>query len=142
MAEGQDRLAAALARKAAAEAKRPTIDEEAAAIAAAEREADEAEAITRACCELGEQGRYFEVVTTDLGAIIVRRPEPVRYRRFQELEAPRVEDIERLVKPAVYWPARTQLDTMLDEQPGILMRIAAAVGKLAGVRRDELAPNS
>ena len=140
-AELQARIAAARARTSATEAARPDpmIASLRVEAEAAERAALNAEAITRATCELGAEGRHFLAVDTDQGVIIVKRPHSAVFRRFSDLDAPKHLDVEQLVKPCVTHPDRSRLDTMLEEQPAILNRLALAVGRLAGARAQDLA---
>jgi len=136
------RLEAARARKAKAEASRVEPDPLLAEVEAAERDANDAEALTDAACKLGAEGRFWLPIRTDEGAIIVKRPDAVRYRRFTDLERPTHLDVENLCKPCVHHPDRSKLDAMLEARPGLIGPIAEAVGILAGARRADLVGKS
>jgi hypothetical protein len=140
MDELQAKIAAARARKQAAEAALDEMqarDAGAAELEAVERDAADAEAILKAKSEHG--AARIACVATDMGVIILKRPHVAHFKKFQDLEAFKVADVERLVRPCVVHPPADTLDRILDEFPGVLAACAERVAYLAGVRRNDLA---
>jgi len=137
--ELETRLAAARERRRAAEAKR---EQTASALStqamveAEERDAADAEAIAKAEEEIGE--RRIAVIRTELGAVIVKRPNPVLYKRFRDKESAKTQDLEMLVRPCLVHPPFARFDAMLEEQPAVLDRVADRVVFLAGFRGKEV----
>lgn len=77
------------------------------------------------------------IITTLLGAIVVKRPHMASYRRFQDEAKSKSEDVIKLVRPCVVYPAAAELDRILSEQPGVLARLADAVATLADAAAEE-----
>lgn len=119
-------LANELADKLATE-KRALADEE--AIDAAER-------------DLGPIGKRIEVVRTDFGAVIVKRAHPAIFKRFIDRGKSNTKDLEELVRPCLVYPALSEFEGYVEQQPMILLRAANGVSSLAGVRAEELAGKS
>lgn len=137
----EDRIVAARARKAAADAKRA--ESEAAAAAAAElealeREATDAEALAKCVAEIGPVGSKICVVETDMGAVVLRRPNAALFKRFQDQGKFDSAALDKLMRPCVVYPDGARLDQILDELPATLPRLANAVVELAGARSAEL----
>lgn len=133
------RLAAARARKRKAESARESIASEAALAAqveAEERAALDEEAIAKAEAEFG--AGKIAIVSTELGCVIVKRPNPVLYKRFRDKESAKTSDLESLVRPCLVYPDSARFDAMLEEQPATLDRVADRVVYLAGFRAKEL----
>lgn len=135
--EREARLKAAKEAKAAFEARQ--VAREAARAADAElltleREVKEAEAIEKAELELGARGEHYDIVPTIYGIVIVKRPHPVIFRRFQDEGKATVESLTKLVDHARYYPDQSALDSLLDKQPAKLTECADAVCTLAGAR--------
>lgn len=138
----ESRLAAARARKAEAVARADAA--RAASMLAldverAEREAEDAEALTKAECEHGPVGVKLATVETSMGLVILKRPNTVMFRRFQDKGSFTCDAVEALVRPCVVHPDAKQLDRILGEQPGVLSMLADRVVFLAGARAQELA---
>lgn len=139
----EQRLAAARERKRAAEAAQHATAAEAQLVAeveTAEREAADAEAIAKATAEHG--AGKIAIVETDLGVVIVKRPNPVLYKRFRDKESAKTADLEQLVRPCLVHPDPSRWDAMLEEQPATLDRVADRVVFLAGFRGKELSGKS
>ena len=147
LSELRDKLAELAERKAKRDAeddarrtierrKRDLLDEE--AVAAAEEKHGRS-------IEYGERmvdGRKIAIVRTDLGVVIVKRPNHVIFKRFQDSGEANSEEFERLVRPCLVHPDSATFDRYLEEQPGILGRVAGAVATLAGIRMKELSGKS
>ena len=76
-------------------------------------------------------------IVTRLGAVVLKRPHSASYRRFQDQASSKSEDVIKLVRPCVVYPASAELDRILDEQPGVLARLADAVATLADAAQEE-----
>jgi hypothetical protein len=121
------------AREAAADAL-ATADE----IAREERAIRDEEALQAAIAKHGPVGKKLATVETDLGLVILQRPSPLKFRRFQDKGEFETDDVLGLVRPCVVYPSPSELDALLDELPATLARLANAVVKLAGQRAGEL----
>lgn len=136
------RLAAAGARKAATIVAVSEEDQLRAQVTAAELAAKNAEAIAAAEKAEGPRGKRIVVVDCeDYGVVIVKRPHPVAWRKWSELDPAKVttDDFETLVRPCVIYPDVNggALDKVLDDLPATIGRLAGAVTHLAGARKDE-----
>jgi hypothetical protein len=86
----------------------------------------------------GPIGVKIAVLETDLGAIIVKRPNHLHYRRYQNKGASSVEDLWALVRPCLVYPSAAEVEKILEELPGKLLPLANRVVELAGHREEEL----
>ncbi len=133
------RLATARARRNAAESRRNTSAESAAKlleVETEERNANDEEAIAEAEEKHGQQ--RIAVVRTDVGCVIVKRPNPLIYKRFRDKGDAKTVDLEKLVRACLVYPTGDGLDQVLDEVPAALDRAANAVVELAGFRAKEV----
>lgn len=105
-------------------------------VEAAEREAADAEAIEAAEVEHGAK-RVMQIPTSS-GVVIVKRPNPIHYKRFRDEGDANTEAIDRLVRPCVVYPSLSEFDRILEEEPAVLDRCADRVVRLAGFRVKEL----
>ena len=140
-AELKERLAKAKAQASQIESERDAEHEAGALeaqVADAERDAEFAVALQAAEREHGAT-KIAAVKTNFSGTIIVKAPHSAAFRRFQDLEAMKMEEIEKLVGPCVIYPAKVAYSKIVDEYPGILPTLATAVAGLAGVRVDVIA---
>ena len=106
---------------------------------------DEAEAKYGDALEYGSgqaEGRKLAIVRTDLGAVIVKRPNHVLFKRFQDSGEATAEEFDKLVRPCLVHPDDATFDRYLEAQPAILGRVAGAVATLAGIRMKELSGKS
>lgn len=130
------RLAAAQAEFEAIEREREArarADEKRRRVEALERDARDARAIAKAEEEIGV-GR-FAVIKTELGAVIVKRPHHMHYRRFINLAEPKSDDATRLVLTCLVHPSRAQFDALIEELPAVPVIAASAVVDLAAGRK-------
>jgi hypothetical protein len=95
------------------------------------------EALERLELEHGPVGKAIEIVRTDVGAVIVRRPHMAVFRRFQD-DSKDTAALEKLVRPCVLHPSKAEFDRMCEELPFTLQRCADAVCKLAGIRKEDI----
>jgi hypothetical protein len=129
-------------QRAAVEARRAQRQEAAQgaeALAREERALRDATAIEAAEEEHGPLGRKIAAIDTDLGVVIVKRPNHIAFKRFQDSESATTVEFEKLVRPCLVHPASAEFDRMLEEHPAILTRVANQVVVLAGVRLKEVA---
>jgi hypothetical protein len=89
--------------------------------------------------EHGPIGEKIAVVETDLGAIVVKRPTQLHYRRFQNKSSMSTDEVWALVKPCIVYPTIKEAEAILEELPGTLMPgLSDAVIGLAGHRTKEV----
>jgi hypothetical protein len=135
------RLAKARAERAAvaqARVEREAAAELAALVETEERAAKDEAAVAAAEQAHGPVGRKIAVVETDLGVIIVKRPNPVLFRKWQDMGKATTATLDQLVRPCLVYPDVAAFDRILDELPATLMRLANEVCTLAGMRREEV----
>lgn len=84
--------------------------------------------------EIGPQGSKIAVVWTRLGAIIVRRPPPMIWKKFQDSGKQDTRSLDDLVRGSLVYPDKLQFSKIMDEQPGALVLVADECALLAGVR--------
>lgn len=106
----------------------------------AEREAADQEALLNAESEHGSS--RIATVSTDLGVIILKRANALRFKKFQDLESTKTLDVERLVRPCIVYPDKSRFDVICEELPATLMQCGNAVAILAGARAQENAGKS
>ena len=132
------RREAALTRKRAADAKRAELEasrEGELEVERLELEAANAEAVADA--EADHDPRKIRVVESGLGVVIVRRPNPLLYKRFRDKGEAKTNELEKLVRGCLLYPTAAGFDRILEEEPGTLDRCATAVIELAGFRLKE-----
>lgn len=120
-------------------------DEDAALLAeveAAELEAANARAIAKAVEEHGPLGAKVAAIDTRLGVIVVKRPNHLHFRRFQDASEVTTETLDRLVRPCVVYPSHERFDAMLEELPAVLTELGREVSVLAGMKAKETAGKS
>lgn len=140
--EGQQKLRELQARRAAMKAAREAGEAERAdarAIARAEQALLDEQALQDAIEKHGDVGEEIATVQTPLGLIIVKRASSMRFRRFQDLEKPKTEEVLQLVSPCVVHPTPAQFSVILDKYPAALMTLAGQIIALAGQGSEELA---
>jgi hypothetical protein len=146
-----DEARAKLADLAAKKASRDAEAEAKRELESVMRELADAQAICDAeekhgqCLEYGAavaDGRKIAVVRTDLGSVIVKRPNHLIFKRFQDSGEANAQEFDRLVRPCLVHPDGATFDRYIEDQPAILARVAGAVATLAGVRMKELAGKS
>lgn len=139
--ELEDRLAKARAARAASEAKLAAVverDELARRVEAEERAGRDADAIAAAIGDHGPLGTKIAAVETDLGVIIVKRSNPVLFKRFQDHGSTKTAELDKLVRPCLVYPTPDAFDRIVEELPATLSRVASAVCELAGIRSQEV----
>lgn len=87
-------------------------------------------------------GRKIAAVRTDLGIVIVKRPNHLHFKRFQDSGEATQTEFLKLCVPCLVHPDTATFERYIEEQPAILSRVAGAVALLAGVRMKELAGKS
>lgn len=109
-------------------------------LAAVRREVADRKAIDKAAEEHGE-GK-FALIRTDLGVVIVKRPNHMHYRRFINLKDPSSDDATRLVVQCLVHPDKAGFEALSEELPGVPMLAASAVIDLAAGRTKDLSGKS
>lgn len=92
------------------------------------------EAIAKAESEHGPLGKKIQALESDLGVVILKRPNHIAFRKFQDSGEANSAEFDKLVRPCLVHPTRERWDEMLAEQPALLARAANVVAELAGVR--------
>lgn len=87
-------------------------------------------------------GRKLAIVRTDLGAVVLKRPNHILFKRFQDSGEANAAEFDKLVRPCLVHPDSATFDRYLEDQPAILGRCAGAVATLAGIRMKELSGKS
>lgn len=111
------------------------------AVEAEERAIAEAPEIERLEAEHGAIGEKIAVVETDMGAIVIKRPAPVVFKRFQDAgdSKPKSDVFASLVKPCVVYPDMKRFNEILEALPATLSRLADEAVALAGFGQREAA---
>jgi hypothetical protein len=103
-----------------------------------EQQAKDAPAIAAAEAEHGPVGKRIAVIGTDLGAVVVKRPPHLLYKRFIDKDKRKSDDIWQLVRPCIVYPEASRVDAICEELPATLYRLGDAVVELAGFRTEEV----
>lgn len=123
-----------------ARAERDTQSMLVAEVEAEERALRDEQALAVAEEEYGAVGSRIAVVQTDLGMVIVKRPNALHWRRFQDKgDKIKSQDFEQLVRPCLVHPDVSAFERILEELPATLIHFADAVATLAGARSKEVA---
>lgn len=130
------------AREELAASRKPSEEEALEAAAVAEELAlKNDQAVAAAEKEHGKKN--IAVVTTDGDCVIVKRPNSVLFRKFQD-EVAKNDGIatsdqqERLVFSCLVYPDKPRFGAMTEEQPVLIQRCLLAIADLAGAKRAEL----
>lgn len=139
-------------RLAEVRAKRSELANKAAAREAARSAADQleqeelalknAQAIEDAETTHGTVGKKIAVIDTDLGVIIVKRTNPVLFKRFQDKASIKTDDCDKLARPCLVYPDASTFDRIIEELPATLTRVANAIAALAGTRVEDVTGKS
>jgi adenylate kinase len=109
-------------------------------LAQAEQDLADEQALTDAIAKYGALGDKIQAVKTDAGLVIVKKPNHVAFRRFQDDTTKSMASVEVLVRPCVVYPTGARLDQMLEDRPAILSPgLSDAVCLLAGIETKRLA---
>lgn len=103
-----------------------------------EQELVNARAIDAAEEKFGVVGKGVRVLEAPDGSVvIVKKPANATYRKFQDSKD-RPEDASRaFVKPCVVYPEAAAYAVLIEEYPGMLVRLVKACAKLAGYADEE-----
>jgi len=114
-------------------AAQPTLEQQ---VEEAERRARDEAAITAAEAEHGPE--KVAALHTPMGTIVLKRPNAVAFKKFQDTEGVNIDELEKLVRPCVVHPSHDRFDAILEELPGVLGDLAKQCSALAGVGRSKL----
>lgn len=106
-------------------------------VAERRREVEERRAVVEAEEKHGPGN--FAVVDTDAAVVLVKRPSPMRYRKFAAIEKLKPEHAHRLAVACVIYPDREAFNELAEEYPGIPMLAASAALDLAVGRQGDRA---
>lgn len=137
--ELQARLDAARLRRQAAEARiEPTAEAlMLEALAAEERAATEAEAVADAVEAHGAIGEKIAIVSTSMGPVILKRSNPVLFKKFMDAGKTTMDAYDKLVRPCIVYPDIKTYDRIAEELPAVTVECADKVSELAGFRAKE-----
>lgn len=96
--------------------------------------------IDKAIAEHGPLGIKTAVVETPLGAIVVKRPNHLHYKRFLDKASTKTDDLWALVRTCIVYPDVAKVNAICEEYPALVVTLADACVDLAGHRKSELAP--
>lgn len=141
MSELEERLRKARAERARLEEERALREPELALLEQVEAEElalKNAQAVADAEATHGPVGKKIRTVETSSGVVIVKRPNHLLFRRFQDSGKVSTDECERLVRPCLVYPDAATFDRWAEEEPGIIVRAANACAQLAGIRAEEV----
>lgn len=93
-------------------------------------------AIADAEDKIGPLGEKIMVVRCVHGAIILKAPNHIKFRKFQDSTI-NVDTVEALVADCRVYPVASEFDRWITDQPGVLQRCCEAIGNLAGLREPD-----
>lgn len=93
--------------------------------------------IASAVSEYGELGVMIATVDTSAGVVIVKRPNALLFRKFQDEGKFTTAAFHKLVSPCVVCPSPDRFEQVINELPAVLSRCADAVATLAGAKAQE-----
>lgn len=99
--------------------------------------ADE-KAIAAAEAAHGLVGKAIEVIPTGAGVVIVKRANPLVYRRFMDQGKFTTEACDALARTCLVHPSIGAYEALIDDYPSTPVSAANAIARLAGVRATEL----
>ncbi len=80
----------------------------------------------------GLRGVDHDIVVCRLGAVALRKPQPVQWKRFQESKQTARDAAETLVRSCLLYPDAAAFTGILDDQPAALEAFAMTCARLAG----------
>lgn len=136
----KERLAIARLRSEETQAKREALEDKDAferKVLKAEQEVTDQEALLEAESEhgIGKVG----VVETDMGIVILKRCNALRYKKFQDLADAKTLDVEKLIRPCVIYPDKNRFDAICEELPATVLRCGNCIAELAGIKSKDIA---
>jgi len=108
------------------------------AVADLRRKVADEKAIAAAEAAHGLVGKVIEVVPTDGGVVIVKRANPLIYRRFMDTGKFTSEACDALVRTCLVHPSVGAYEALIEDYPSTPVSAANAIARLAGVRAAEL----
>jgi len=76
------------------------------------------------------------VDTEDGGMLVVKRPAPVAFKRFQQSKAA-VDDCDAFVRTCLVYPSKEAYNGLTSKYPAKIVEAANVASELAGIRRKE-----
>lgn len=104
------------------------------------RRRKEEEVLAQCEAKHGLLGKALERVDTLDGMVIVKKPDGIKVRKWQDQHKEDIstDALRQLARPCVVYPELSEFDTLVAERPVVMVSVATAVLKLAGLRLKEL----
>jgi len=144
--ENTETIEAPRARLARLRQEREAREAEAAVAVAAERDANECEALEALAKAESQYGSDAVTIEDDghTGFVVLRRPPVPNWKKFSAIEKPDQSDFERLIRPCVVFASGGRptpienFEVLTNTRQGFILTAANAVCRLAGVNRKKL----
>jgi hypothetical protein len=106
----------------------------------ARRRRKEEEALAQCEAKYGLLGKNLERVDTIDGMVVVKKPDGIKVRKWQDQykEDITADALRQIARPCVVYPELSDFDALVTERPVVMVSVATAVLKLAGLRLKEL----
>lgn len=119
----------------ASQAKRDAAAERAKKAREMQRAAFRADVLPELEAEHGKLGTDIAIVyydsTTDAGAVVVKRPKPIVYKRFADQNRIKTDDVEKLVRGCRVYPSAEDFDALCERLPALPMICGNTIHNLA-----------
>lgn len=90
----------------------------------------------------GRQGFDFDVISTVMGVIILRRADGPVYRKFQDVGRFDMDSQEKLMFQCLVYPSTDRVAAIVSKLPLVLTRAGNVITSLAGAKEAEQAEKS
>lgn len=109
-------------------------------LAATKRKRHEEEVLAQMEAKHGLLDKQIARVDTIDGMVLVKRADGVKVRRWQDANSDNatMDSLRELAKPCVIHPEPADFDAMVADRPVVMVAVATAVLKLAGLKLKEL----
>jgi hypothetical protein len=87
--------------------------------------------------EHGALGKKIAAVYSPSGVIVVRKPNGILFRKWQDEAKTTAASLLAFVRPCVVYPDKALFDEWIEEHPGLLPFLGDSVCILAGARAEE-----
>lgn len=87
----------------------------------------------------GALGKKIRRVSTSEGMIVVKKPNHLLFKKYQDKGSTDTIELDKLVRPCLVYPDKAAFDRIVEEVPAALMKAANAVCALAGVGKEDIA---
>lgn len=106
----------------------------------AKRRRKEEDVLAQCEAKHGLLGKAIERVDSIDGMVVVKKPDGIKVRKWQDQHTEDISSdaLRQLARPCVIYPELAEFDAMVAERPVVMVSVATAVLKLAGLRLKEL----